>query len=70
SITSNSNSSSSSYSIVQTQSVPAVTLDISQTNSIVEVMQSGNQNSALLAVPDLTATPSVLVPFASGTILN
>ncbi len=33
-------------------------------------MQSGNQNSALLAVLDLTATPSVLVPFASGTILN
>ena len=70
SITSNSNSSSSSYSIVQTQSVPAVTLDISQTNSIVEVMQSGNQNSALLAVPNLATTPSVLVPFASGTILN
>jgi len=70
SITSNSNSSSSSYSVVQTQSLPAVTLDISQTNSLVEVMQSGNQNSALLAVPTLTATPSVLVPFASGTILN
>lgn len=70
SITSNSNSSSSSYSVVQTQSVPAVTLDVSQTNSIVEVMQSGYQNSALLAVPALTSTPSVLVPFASGTILN
>ncbi|MDQ0252258.1 hypothetical protein J2W22_004346 [Sphingomonas kyeonggiensis] len=70
SITSNSNSSSSSYSVVQTQSLPAVTLDISQTNSLVEVMQSGNQNSALLAVPTLATTPSVLVPFASGTILN
>jgi len=70
SITSNSNSSSSSYSVVQTQSLPAVTLDISQTNSLIEVMQSGNQNSALLAVPTLATTPSVLVPFASGTILN
>jgi phage tail sheath protein FI len=70
SVTSNSNSSSSSYSVTQTQSVPAVTLDINQTNSLVEVMQSGNQNSALLLVPDLATTPSVLVPFASGTILN
>lgn len=71
SLASNSNSSSSSYSVVQTQSLPAVTLDINnQTNSLVEAMQSGNQNSALLAVPDLTTAPAVLVPFASGTILN
>ncbi len=69
SVSSNSNASSSSYSVVQTQSLPAVTLDLSQNNSLIEVMQSGNQNSALLAVPTLTATPSVLVPFASGTML-
>lgn len=69
SVTSNSNASSSSYSIVQTQSVPAVTLDLSQSNSLIEVMQSGNQNSALLAVPNLTTSPSILAPVASGTIL-
>lgn len=62
--------SSSSFSVVQTQSLPSVTLDLSQSNSLVEVMQSGNQSTSLLAVPNLTATPSVLVPFATGTILN
>lgn len=67
---SNSNSSSTSYSVSQTQTVPSVTLDLSQANSIVEVMQSGNQNSALLAVPVFTAQPAEMVPFASGTMLS
>jgi uncharacterized protein len=71
STTSNSNSTSTSYTIVQTQSVPAVTLDLSQTNSIVEVMQAApNQDAQLLAIPTITASPAVLVPFASGTILS
>ncbi|WP_436827997.1 phage tail sheath family protein [Sphingomonas sp. DT-207] len=71
STTSNSNSTSTSYSVVQTQSVPGVTLDIAQANSIIEVMQSSsNQYSQLLAIPNITATPSVLVPFASGTVLT
>lgn len=69
SVASNSNASSSSYSVVQTQSLPSVTLDLSQSNSLVEVMQSGNQATSLLAVPNLSTTPSVLVPFASGTML-
>lgn len=62
--------SSSSFKVVQTQSLPSVTLDVNANNSLIEVMQSGDQNSALLAVPSLTASPPVLVPFASGTILN
>ncbi|MGK6319613.1 phage tail sheath family protein [Sphingomonas sp. DT-204] len=71
STTSNSNSTSTSYSVAQTQSVPGVTLDISQANSIIEVMQSSsNQYSQLLAIPSITAVPSVLVPFASGTMLT
>jgi phage tail sheath protein FI len=68
---SNSNSSAGSYSVVQAQSVPGVTLDPTQPNSIVEVMQSGsNPNAQLLAVPDLPTAPPVLVPLASGTLLT
>ena len=70
SITSNSNAISNSYTAVQTQSVPAVTLDTSQTNSIVEVMQgASNPYAQLLAIPTVTA-PAALVPFASGTTLS
>lgn len=71
STTSNSTSSSTSYTAVQSQNVPAVTLDLAQTNSIKEVMQAAtNQAAQLLAIPNIANTPSVLVPFASGTTLS
>lgn len=77
SVSSNSNSTGQTYTVVQTQSVPAVTLNFGSTttpapsNSIVQVMQSAsNQYAQLLAVPTIATTPPVLVPFASGTILS
>lgn len=58
------------YTAVQTQRVPAVTLDPTQPNSIVEVIKAGDPIESLLAVPDLAKAPPVLVPFASGTVLK
>jgi len=71
STSSNSNSTSTSYSVAQTQTVSAVTLDLMQSNSIVEVMQSAsNPYAQLLAVPTIAVSPPVSVPFASGTLLS
>ncbi|QDX26519.1 phage tail sheath family protein [Sphingomonas suaedae] len=64
------NSASHGYHIVEAQHVSAVTLDVRKPESIIAVMQSGNQNDALLAVPLLTASPPVSAPFASGTMLE
>jgi len=71
STSSNSNSSGMSYTVVQTQSVPAVTLNIVPSNFIVEVMQAAsNPYAQLLLPPTIATTPSPVVPFASGTTLT
>jgi uncharacterized protein len=72
STSSNSNSSSTIYSVVQTQSVPGVTFDASQSNAIINVMQAApNPYSQLLAIPTSVPTsPPTCVPCASGTILS
>ncbi|MDF7776139.1 phage tail sheath C-terminal domain-containing protein [Sphingomonas sp. AOB5] len=69
SITANSSQTANSYSAVSTQHVPGVTLDPAQPNSLAEVMESANTNTALLAIPPLDA-PAGAIPFASGTLLS
>jgi phage tail sheath protein FI len=68
---SNSQSNSSSFSVMQSQSLPGVTLDPSKPNSIFEVLQaSPNPFAGLIAIPPQTTTSATPVPYASGTVLT
>jgi phage tail sheath protein FI len=71
SVTSNSNSTSATYTAVQTQSLPGVTLDPSQTNYIMEVLQATpNPYASLLSIPSISTTATSPPPYASGTLLQ
>jgi uncharacterized protein len=71
SIISNSSSASKSFNILQTLSIPGVTLDRSKANSLDKVMQSvAGPNAQLLAIPNINDTFSSFIPTASGTLLT
>ncbi|HEX8380449.1 MAG TPA: phage tail sheath C-terminal domain-containing protein [Allosphingosinicella sp.] len=69
---SNSQSNSSNFSVLQTQSLPAVTLDPNKPNYILEVLQaSPNPFAGLISIPGPLQTSSATpVPYASGTVLT
>ena len=62
--------SGNSYAVLQIDSLADVTLDLAQPHSIVKAMQTSNPYAQLLAVTDITTTPSLAVPFANGTTLT
>jgi Bacteriophage tail sheath protein len=71
SVTSNSNSTSATYTAVQTQSLPGVTLDPNQTNYIMEVLEATpNPYASLITIETPNTTASSPPPYAAGTLLQ
>jgi phage tail sheath protein FI len=71
SISSNSNSTSATYTTVQTQSLPGVTLDPGQSNYVMEILQATpNPYASLITIETPKTTAASPPPYASGTLLQ